>query len=136
VCCKSETTPLIPDVAETILAIGQFVPNDEGTAFYRDVGESRVTAYLTGDKLTLSITPAVSIDSHHEGKREAASVYFEIAARYAQRVNGQIKQCSTIQTCGQERERVIAQYPELPLAFSSVCPGFRRTFTGVEGEEG
>ena len=42
--------------------------------------------------LSLSIFPAVTKDADHLGKRETAGVYFEIAAKIAEKVNGTIIQ--------------------------------------------
>jgi hypothetical protein len=116
------------DVARAILAVGQFVPNDNETQWTRKVGDTVVVAHVQADRLTLSLSPHITADAHHEGRRDAAGVYFEIAARYAEKVDGTVQQRATIVACGQEPIRTIARYPERPLTFDQCCPGFQRTF--------
>jgi hypothetical protein len=92
-----------------------------------------VNACLSMDSLELNISPAISIYDHHQGKRLAASVYFEIAAKYAEKVGGEIVQRATVAGCKegeQPQELVLARYPELPMNFDRVCPGFRSVLLG------
>jgi len=89
-----------------------------------------VNASLTDGSLELNISPAISVFAHHHGKRLAASVYFEIAARYAEKVDGRVVQRATVVGCkaGESpQELIIAQYPELPMNFERICNGFRET---------
>ena len=89
-----------------------------------------VNASLTDGSLELNISPAISVFAHHHGKRIAASVYFEIAARYAEKVDGRIVQRATVVGCkagDSPQELIIAQYPELPMNFDRICNGFRET---------
>ena len=87
-----------------------------------------VNACLTSEGLDLNISPALAIYAHHEGKRLAASIYFEIAAKYAEKVQGEVVQRATVVGCkqgAQPQELVLARYPDLPMDFSRICPGFR-----------
>jgi hypothetical protein len=90
--------------------------------------------------LELNISPAISVFAHHYGKRIAASVYFEIAARYAEKVGGEIVQRATVAGCKGVHappELVIARYPAMPMSFERICPGFRAVLLdGHEGGEG
>ena len=87
-----------------------------------------VNASLSGDSLELNISPAISVYSHHEGKRIAASIYFEIAAKYAEKVGGEIVQRAPVVGCkapDHPQEILIARYPSLPMSFERVCAGFQ-----------
>lgn len=98
---------------------------DEGTTVFAKFQE---------DALELSISPAVSHFDHHHTKRMAAGVYFEIAAKYAEKVNGEITQLSVVAGCKDVLEphnHVSAAYPDFPLTFETVCLGFRETFLQV-----
>ena len=86
-------------------------------------------ATIMPDSLELSLNPPISVYAHHAGKRISAGVYFEIAARFAQKVNGTIIQralvpgCSAIGETG-SRDLVVANYPNTPLTWDRICPGF------------
>lgn len=138
-CCKTSVSPLIKELAETVLAVGLFTKN-AGSGWSREIPEenTRVSAYLSGDALELSLTPSVSSMEGHHHKRIAAGVMYEIAARYAERVDGQIKQTGiNVAECMAEGipARVIAQYPEKRLDFDRLCPGWRDVFTGAGDDE-
>ena len=100
---------------------------EEGTAVYADL--------TGGDELSLSIQPVISSYEHHFGKRLAVGVCFEIAAKYAEKVGGEIYQLSNIGLCkadGLDRH-LLASYPSMPLQFSQICPGFKaELLRGVE----
>ena len=120
-----------------MLSVGLFrpvywLPNKPGFAvnWERAIPEEGtvVTASLSDDSLELNISPAISVFAHHQGKRLAASVYFEIAAKYAEKVGGEIIQRATVVGCksgDHPQELVIARYPGLPMSFERICPGFR-----------
>lgn len=116
--------PNNPDVAvnwERVIA-------EEGTV---------VNASLSDDSLELNISPAISVFAHHHGKRIAASVYFEIAAKYAEKVGGEIIQRATVIGCkngDHPQELVVARYPSLPMNFERICPGFQAVL--LEGSGG
>jgi hypothetical protein len=97
-----------------------------------------VNVSLTGDSLELNISPAISVFAHHLGKRLAASVYFEIAAKYAEKVGGDIVQRATVIGCkagDHPQELVLARYPSLPMSFERICPGFQAVLLEDHGEE-
>ncbi len=93
-----------------------------------------VKAEIHQDVLSISISPAVSIYEHHHGKRITAGVYLEIAAKYAEKVGGEITQHATVPGCIDDgkKDRLLAQYPGMPLQFSQVCRGFQSVFLDVE----
>jgi len=143
-CCRMTIEPCIPDVARMVLRVGQFEARDgidpeEAYGYQRlilDEGAA-VHATITDKHLELSISPAISSDLQHHGKRRTAGVYFEIAARYAEKVNGIITQHSNVGSCITDgvRMRPLASYPEVPLQFDQVCIGFRREFMTLPWEE-
>ncbi len=97
-----------------------------------------VNASLSDQSLELNISPAISVFAHHAGKRLAASVYFEIAARYAEKVGGEIIQRATVVGCkdgDHPQELIIAKYPHIPMDFERICPGFRAVLLGESGGE-
>jgi hypothetical protein len=83
--------------------------------------------------LRLELSPSVSQYAHHADKRVSSGVYFEIAAKYAEKVGGVITQLSNVSGCteGGVSEHILAQYPEQPLRWEQVCPGFRETILGA-----
>ena len=97
-----------------------------------------VNASISDESLELNISPAISVFAHHAGKRIAASVYFEIAAKYAEKVGGEIIQRATVVGCkngDHPQELVIARYPSLPMSFDRICSGFRAVLLdGSDGE--
>jgi hypothetical protein len=97
-----------------------------------------VNASLSDDSLELNISPAISVFAHHHGKRLAASVYFEIAAKYAEKVGGEIIQRATVIGCkngDHPQELVVAHYPGLPMNFERICPGFQAVLLEGHGGE-
>ena len=133
-CCRLRCQPLVPEIAEAVLAIGLFQKSGFGQ-WKRDVPEEHGAVYAAfetmGDgvkTLTLSISPAVSSDEGHHGKRVLAGIYFEIAAKYAEKVDGRIVQQANIGRCIQDgvNQRVLAEYPDMPMDWSRICQGFQR----------
>lgn len=62
------------------------------------------------------------------GKRITAGVYFEIAAKYAEKVDGEIIQRATVLGCKddyQESALVVARYPSMPMTYDRICKGFQ-----------
>src|SRR3990170_669960 len=140
-CCRLVVPPLDSQLAALTLIIGRFEPvywlpgADYAVRWERQVPEEGavVTASLTGEALELSIAPAISIFAHHAGKRISAGIYFEIAAKYAEKVGGLILQRATVDGCRDSdatQELLLARYPELPLSFERVCAGFRSVILG------
>jgi hypothetical protein len=133
VCCRLSIRPLDPEIARTVLLVGLFTPQNDRT-FQRMISEegTSVTATINADHLSLAITPAVTQMAEHSHKRLAASVYFEIAARYSEKVDGKITQHSNIGQCIQDgvTEKVLAEYPEHPLDWQRICIGFAEVLAG------
>lgn len=127
--------PLDGEVALAVLAAGQFQPL-AGNLWRRDIPEegTSVTATILGSSLELNISPTISVYAQHEHKRLAASVYFEIAAKYAEKVGGRIVQKSNVFGCKPEgsvvAELELAQYPDAPLMWDKVCAGFQAVLLG------
>jgi hypothetical protein len=137
-CCKLTVSPLVPHVAEAILQIGQFKPADPATAWERHIPEEgcQVRASLDFGGLSLNIYPTISTFEAHLGKRIAAGVFFEIAAKYAEKVGGEIVQLSTVTGCRVEAgsaQLLVARYPDVPMSFDRVCAGFQAVFLGPPG---
>ena len=134
-CCKTTVRPLNEELAATILTIGQFTPTstpegDEIPRFWkREIPEegSTVNVSLTGGAFEVSIAPSISNYDHHHGKRITAGVYFEIAAKYAEKVGGEIVQRATVVGCTNSGSSglQLASYPSIPMSYERVCAGFR-----------
>ena len=136
-CCRTQVYPIHIEAAVAILTIGLFRPlywrpdNPQfAVTWERAIPEEGIIvgASLAGDSLQLTISPAISTFADHFGKRVGAGVYFEIAARYAEKVGGEIIQRATVAGCrkdGQSQELVIARYPRSPLDFEKICSGFQ-----------
>ena len=107
---------------------------ENGNEFGRSIPEegTRVTATIQSDALHLQISPTISMMSDHSHKRIAASVYFEIAAKYAEKVSGTVTQLSNIGACVADgvSSKVLAKYPEMPLSFERACIGFQEVLAG------
>ena len=130
-----------------VLSVGLFKPvywlpsdPDHAVNWERAIPEEGtvVNASLTGDSLELNISPAISVYAHHAGKRIAASIYFEIAAKYAEKIGGNIVQRATVVGCkagGHPQELLLAHYPSLPMSFDRICPGFQAVLLESNGDE-
>ncbi|HWC31162.1 MAG TPA: hypothetical protein VG845_13865 [Dehalococcoidia bacterium] len=135
-CCRTSVYPLEPALAESILRIGQFTPRpgcleEDGLplTWIRPVTEEGtvVTVSLSGGVFDLTISPSISTFDHHLGKRITASLYFELGAKYAEKVGGEIVQRATVIGCKSTEGAglVIARYPSMPMSFERVCHGFQ-----------
>lgn len=134
-CCRMTVVPCDPEIARTVLLVGMFTQVFEGSNEYaRSIPEegTRVTATIQADALHLQISPSISMMSHHSYKRLAASVYFEIAAKYAEKVDGTVTQLSNIGACVANgvSSKVLAHYPNMPLSLELVCIGFQEVLAG------
>ena len=130
-CCRTTIKPLNEEMAALILTIGQF--EQDGAGIWRrhlDEEGTMVLARYDGDSLRLEIAPAITLYGQHADKRLAASVYFEISARYAEKVGGRITQLSNVFGCSDVgvSERYLAQYPHDPLMYDRLCNGFQALF--------
>ena len=142
-CCRLIVTPFVEATAVSILTLGEFKPvfwipgHEVATNWERQIPEEgcAVNANLSGERLQLNITPAISIFAHHAGKRITAGVYFEIAAKYAEKVGGEIVQQANVAGCIEGsgiNELLIAHYPAMPLQFDRICSGFKALILGEE----
>lgn len=141
-CCRTSVQPLDIATAIAVLQVGLFRPTywppsnpQYAVTWERAVPEegALVSISIANDALELSILPAISVYAHHAGKRRTAGVYFEIAARYAEKVGGIIIQKATVAGCTDgppSQELLLARYPEVPLSFERICPGFRAVILG------
>lgn len=137
ICCRTSVYPLDLKTAIAVLNVGLFKPvywlpsnPDYAVNWERVIPEEGtvVNASLSDQSLELNLSPAISVFAHHIGKRVAASVYFEIAAKYAEKVGGEIIQRATVVGCksgDHPQELVLARYPNMPMNFERICPGFR-----------
>jgi hypothetical protein len=82
--------------------------------------------------LNLRISPVIHRYEHHARLRIAGSIYFEIAAKYAEKVGGTIAQHQNVVGCtvGQTQSLLLAEYPHVPLQWDRVCAGFREVLLG------
>ena len=134
-CCKLTVSNLDREAAAALLAIGMFSPMTP-TSWKRELSEEEtaVVAMFVGTDLQLQITPAISHYSHHADKRMSAGVYFEMAAKMAEKVGGVITQKAQVAGCKIEgsafADLVVARYPDMPLNFTQICPGFQAVFLG------
>ena len=151
-CCRMSCKPLHKETAVLILTTGLFVPTywapnrpELAWQWERKIVEddtdpsgapliTTVGVTLTDDEFALNLSPAISIYAHHAGRRRGASVYFEIAAKYAEKVDGEIIQRATVVGCKNEHDLVVGRYPSMPLSFLRVCNGFREILLAPLGE--
>lgn len=146
-CCRTSVYPLDIEKAIAVLTIGQFKPvywspgKPETAIHWERLLESEGTvvhAALRDGTLELNLAPAISVMSQHEGKRLAAGVYFEIAAKYAESVGGIIVQRATVLGCKphETQELILAKYPDMPMDFTKICKGFQAVLLGDHTHEG
>lgn len=137
-CCRVRVEPLVPDVATAILETGLFQHNDSGVWTRRVDEEGTVVSVNVRPHehaLVINLNPVVGNWDHHAGKRNAAGIMFEIAARYAEKVNGTVYQTGiNVPECKEDSPGThhLATYPVTRLDFEKVCAGFQRVFLGEE----
>ena len=135
-CCRLLVSPLDAEVAHAILFLGMFNPPATDAGFWHRVAEAGTTvnAVFSGEHLRLELSPSISYYAQHADKRISGGIYFEIAAKYAERVGGTIKQISNVEGCkdGGTTEHILAMYPHMPMLWERVCPGFREVILGGE----
>lgn len=134
-CCRLKVSPLDVQLAEMILLLGKFTPALIPGAWIRSISSedgartiSIVATVTDPEMFSISISPSISTYKHHEGNRESGGIMFEIAAKYAEKCDGEISQLANVGDCVIERggaSPVIARYPNEPLMWSKVCVGFR-----------
>jgi len=137
ICCRTSVYPLDTSLAASILTIGQFTPKayaveEAGIPLswqrYVEEEDAFVAVTLGGGVFDISISPSISTYEHHLGKRVTAGVYFEISARYAEKVAGEIVQRATVMGCKESASSnglLVARYPSMPMTFERVCHGFQ-----------
>jgi hypothetical protein len=147
ICCRTSVYPLDVKTAIAVLNVGMFKPvywlpsnPDYAVNWERSLPEEGtvVNASISDDSLELNISPAISVFAHHHGKRLAAGVYFEIAAKYAEKVGGEIIQRATVVGCkagDHPQELLLARYPSMPMNFERICSGFRAVLLEGSGGE-
>ena len=131
-CCGARVRPLDPATVRHVLMIGQFESLASG-GYRRELKEegTAVIARMDTEALVLSLTPAINVLLDHGPRRLAAAVMFEIAWRYAEKVNGEAWQLATVAQCrsvGVESSRYLARFPIEPFTWDKVCPGFQAVF--------
>lgn len=146
-CCRLRVFPLDVELAATVLTIGMFEPasivqEGETPKFWkRDVPEENCTVNvsLTAGSFEASIAPSISAYNHHKGKRITAGIYFEVSSKYAAKVGGKIEQLANVTGCKEgtaPSTLLLADYPEMPLRWETVCRGFQEELmAGAGGDE-
>ena len=135
-CCRLSIQPFDAKLAAELLRIGLFVPtyptDDLPGHWQRWVEEEQaaVNASFQADCLQLSLQPVIANWIDHHAHRITGGIYFEMAAKYAEKVGGEIRQHATVQGCRQVGSEMLllASYPSLPLTFNRVCAGFQEVF--------
>lgn len=137
-CCKAELRPINRELAITMLQIGMFERlHPDGDKFWkRNIPEERCTVnvIVNDDVIEANISPSVGNYHDHLGKRIAGSVYFEILAKMAEKMNATVIQKANVTGCttGGVAQLMLAHYPDMPLSYDRVCNGFREVL--LEGE--
>jgi hypothetical protein len=149
-CCRTEVSPLLPDIARVMLTIGGFVPQGDpenesrfetAITWRRDITEENcaVTVTLEGGVFRAGISPSISSYPQHAGKRITAGVYFEICAKYAEKVDGTVTQKANVAGCkvGDEgvSSLIMAVYPGVPLTYERACRGFQELILSDHGHD-
>ena len=131
-CCRITVSTLDVPLATAVLLTGQFEPIN--TFSYRRLIPEEggfVRAELVGGELALTLTPTIGMYEHHARSRITASVALEVAAKYAEKVNGTITQHANVTGCsvmGEVNSRTLAVYPLQPLNYDNLCAGFRQVY--------
>lgn len=146
-CCRLTIQPLSIEIATAVLLTGEFYPMfvdipqvAASRQFYRDISlddgsQHRVVARMEpeNDALRLELSPSISQYMQHAAHRIDGGVYFEIAAKYAEKVGGVIKQLANVSGCveaGGINEKILASYPSRPMMWEQVCRGFQEAILG------
>ena len=81
--------------------------------------------------LALSLQPAISSMEHHAQRRQSGGCMFEMAWRYAEKVNGIVEHMNNIGPCAAARgssSAIVAIAPDMPLRFDALCVGWQAVF--------
>ncbi len=131
-CCRTTVAGIGPRAKEILRLAGFF--GGERSAWTRELDNSTwVTATFDSDRIILNVHPPVGSVADHSRQRLAAALMFKVSAFLAEDAGGQIVQEASVGHCLVERGKssiLVADYPDLPLRFEAVCPGFRDVFLG------
>ncbi len=140
-CCSTAVYPVDRETAESILALGQFVPRNSLNPFAPLIWEREVEdddgykvtvkAQVVGDKLNLSLFPTITMPQHH--RRVSGGVYLEIACKVAEKCGSKIVQSSNVGECieNSDRLKTLADYGAgQPLDWGAVCLGYQKAILG------
>ncbi len=89
-------------------------------------------AVLSADAIIFSLGPAISTPEQHSLHRISGAVMFELAWRYAEKVDGEVWQLATIGGCKptpNDAALYLARFPEEHFSWDKVCPGFAAVFS-------
>jgi hypothetical protein len=132
ICCRTNVYPLLESIARDTLLTGGFEERETGR-FRREVPTEEVAVYanfINRTYLEVGINPLITLLEHHAHKRTAAGIMFEISARYAEKVDGEVWQAGVnVPECQKDGMRhLIAKYPEQRMDFNLVCMGWQGVF--------
>ncbi len=135
-CCRTTVAGIGPRAHE-ILRLAGF-RGGERSAWTRELDNGTwVTVSFDSQRIVLNVHPPVGSLADHSRQRLAAALMFKVAAFLAEDAGGDIIQEASVGHCLVERGRssiLIASYPDAPLRFEAVCPGFREVFLGRYAE--
>lgn len=137
-CCKVSIDKLGPGHTEILRLAGFKSPNlDKPYLMTRELDDRTwLTLRVEGSRTTINIYPAVTNYEDHFSRKEAGALMFKVANFLAEDAQGSLIQQASIGKCLYDRnglsELVIARYPEMPLVFDNICPGFQEAFNRHE----
>lgn len=130
VCCRV-TVAGIGSRAREILRMTGFT-GGKNTGWARELEDKTwVTATFDNNRIVLNVHPPVSHIGDHSRQRLAAALMFKVATFLAEDAGCKLVQEASVAQCLKERGKssiLIASYPQAPLRFENVCPGFREVF--------
>jgi hypothetical protein len=144
VCCqlriKPNLTEGVKEIAAAVFHTGQFNPwpQEPSWPWVRHLPEegTHVLAKLEGDHVVINLRPGIHSMLDHRTRRLAGAVAFEIAWRFAEKVNGELWQVATVSGCRvseADSTLYLARFPEERFQWENVCPGFKAVILG-EGD--
>lgn len=131
-CCRVTVVPAPPaDLLESLLKIGLFrLAGGQWVRYLPDTESVAIKHNIAAGTIEMSISPTVGRYEQHAERRVAASVMFEMAAKIAERVEGEIWHIANVIGCRRSDGMTspLAVYPDHPLLYENLCPGFREVF--------
>ena len=124
----------LPENWRRILEIAGFTetyPNLDLSSWIRHVSDGSVVKFAPqsgGGRFNLEPSIGDHSQENHLLHAAAAAIQFKTAMTLAETCGGRLLQSALVGACRLETgsgERVVAQYPEQPLQWSSLCAGFR-----------